>query len=138
MTQLSTTRPDIDIEGDVIEVIVRYPPLAADRHYIRTRVENGVVYLSGNTTTSINQRYLTDRARAIPGVVDVDDSALFDDPRLVLEIGSLIPEGVIANAYYGSIVLSGREPEDVDAVALSIAQVPGVVRVVTMFTEDTL
>lgn len=136
MTQSSTIRPDMDIDDDVAGIIVRYPPLATDRHHIRVNVENGVVYLSGHTTTPINRRYLVDRVAALPGVVGISDEALFDDVSISLATGQAIPKGVIANSYYGTVVLSGKAPADVDSVAMRVAQIPGVVRVVTMFSDD--
>jgi hypothetical protein len=34
------------------------------------------------------------------------------------------------------VVLSGKAPADVDSVAMRVAQIPGVARVVTMFSDD--
>jgi hypothetical protein len=136
MTQYSTVRPDIDIDADVVDIIVRYPPLAMDRHHIQVKVENGVVYLSGHTTTPINRRYLVDRVAVLPGVIGVNADGLYDDVNISLAAGQLIPTGVIANSHYGTVVLSGKAPTDVDGVAMRVAQIPGVVRVVTLFSED--
>jgi osmotically-inducible protein OsmY len=138
MAQLSTVRPDMDIEEDVASIIARYPPLASDRHHIHVNAEDGIVYLSGNTSTPINRRYLVDRVLALPGVAGVNAEKLFDDATINLEVGQVIPTGVIANAHDGAVVLSGERPADPDTLAQRIAQIPGVTRVVTIFNEDEL
>ena len=137
MTQVPDIRPDIDIEADVEDIIARYPPLTSDRHHIHVKADSGVVFISGNTTTPINRRYLVDRVLLIAGVREVNAEKLFDDASISLEAGQVIPQGVIANSYYGAVVLSGKAPADPDAVAQRLVQIPGVVRVVTMFNEDT-
>lgn len=133
MTQQTTTRPDIDIEADIIDIILRYPPLAADRHHINITVQNGVVHVSGNTISGINRGYLLQQLATVPNVVGVDDTLFYDDNTITREAGQLIPTGVMVNTTYGVVVLSGKQPDDVDTVAMKVAQIPGVVRVVTIF-----
>jgi osmotically-inducible protein OsmY len=137
MAQAPSTRPDIDIDDDVLNIILRYPPLAADHHHIRIHVENGVVHLSGHTSSPINRRYLLDRVIALPGVTEVLAGNLYDDVSISLEAGQVITTGVIANARYGTVVLSGTllPDADADSVAMRVAQIPGVQRVVTAFGE---
>jgi osmotically-inducible protein OsmY len=138
MTQLSTLRPDIDIDDDVLSIILRYPPLAADRHHLHINVVNGVVHLSGHTATTISRRYLVERVSQIPGVVGVNADMLYDDVSVSLEAGQVVPPGVIANSRYGTVVLTGTLPPDADAdtVAMRVAQLPGVKRVLTAFSEQ--
>ena len=131
----SVTRPDLDLDDDVLDIIVRYPPLAADRHHINIKVENGVIFLSGHTSTAISRRYLVDRVAEIPGVVGVNTDQLYDDPTIVREVGQVLPLGVIANSRYGNVVLSGNEPPDADALIERVAQIPGVRRVIPAFIK---
>lgn len=138
MTDTLIVRPDMDIDADVLDIILRYPPLVSDRHHIQVKVNDGVVALIGHTSTPINRGYLVDRVAALPGVVDVNAEALYDDANISLATGQVLPPGVIANTYYGTVVLSGKAPADVDTVAMRVAQIPGVVRVVTTFGEAVL
>lgn len=136
-TTLSTivARPDLDIVEDVQTIIVRYPPLNNDRHKIHVTAENGVVFLSGYVSTPINRRWLVDRAAQVRGVIAVNDEALYDDETLRLDVGQVIPPGVIANVRYGVVVLTGRLPEGTTAEALAetVAAIPGVRQVITRF-----
>lgn len=134
MAQVST-RPDIDLDDDVLDIILHYPPLTADRHYITITVENGIVSLSGHTSNSISRKYLVDKVAEIPGVVGVNADGLYDDASLNLEVGQVILPGVLANTRYGTVVLSGKLPPDGDAasVAMRVTEIAGVRRVVTTF-----
>lgn len=134
MAQVST-RPDIDLDDDVLDIILHYPPLTADRHYITITVENGIVSLSGHTSNSISRKYLVDKVAEIPGVVGVNADGLYDDASINLEVGQVILPGVLANTRYGTVVLSGKLPPDGDAasVAMRVTEIAGVRRVVTTF-----
>jgi osmotically-inducible protein OsmY len=135
MTQASARRPDIDIDDDVLDIILHYPPLAADRHHLTIRVENGIVSLSGHTSNPISRKYLVDKVAEIPGVVGVNADALYDDASINLNVGRMIPPGVLANTRYGIVVLSGKLPSDVnvDTLVGQVAEIAGVRRVVTGF-----
>lgn len=126
-------RPDIDILGDVNDLIVTYPPLAADRHHVHLSVKSGVVVLTGHCKTPINRMYLIERAAAVPGVIGVNADELYDDESIRLNVGKQLPYGVYANPMFGVVVLTGALPADVsqDDLILHAAEVPGVVRVVT-------
>jgi hypothetical protein len=130
-------RPDIDIDDDVLNIILRYPPLTNDRHHIDMWVEDGVVFLKGHTATPINRRYLLERISEIPDVVGVNADGFYDDANISLDVGQVVPPGVLANSRYGTVVLSGKLPADtdVDAIAMRVAQIPGVQRVITSFDE---
>src|SRR5687767_15020665 len=106
--QALATRPDVDILSDVQTMIYRYPPLNQDRHHLETAVENGRLILSGYVKTWNTRRYLETAAPELRGVTSVDLSHLFDDDSIRLEIGKVIPVGVIANIEYGTVVLTGR------------------------------
>lgn len=137
MTDLQTisTRPDMDIHEDVIRIILTYPPLANDRHHIDVAVENGIVTLRGNTMTPINRVYLEEHVAGLPGVHGVHAQHLADDETLRLDIGRLLPAGVIANVRYGAVVLSGTLPADttVNELGERVVVMPGVNKVVTNF-----
>jgi osmotically-inducible protein OsmY len=131
-----TQRPDIDIQADIDRVITHYPPLQKDRHAIQTRVENGVVTVSGHVQTPITRRYLLTQLPTVPDVKSVNADQFFDDETIRIEAGSDIPVGVIlGKVYYGTAVLSGQLPPDTTAeeVAKRVANVVGVKRVVTDF-----
>ena len=137
MTQASTRRPDIDIDDDVLSLILRYPPLAADRHHIHLKMQDGIVFLSGNTSNPISRKYLVDKVAEIPGVVGVNADGLYDEASISLAAGQVIPLGVLTNVRYGTVLLSGKLPPDadVDSVAMRVAGIPGVLRVVTTFSK---
>jgi osmotically-inducible protein OsmY len=133
MTQ--TIRPDVDIEEDVRALIAHYPPLQADRHQVRTRVNDGVVTVEGHVRSVISQRYLLDRIPMIAGVKAVDASGLYNEEAIRLEAGQRIPSGVLANAVYSAVVLTGKLPDGTSAesVVEAVSQIPGVMRVITKF-----
>jgi osmotically-inducible protein OsmY len=133
MTQ--TIRPDVDIEEDVRAVIAHYPPLQADRHQLRVTVRSGEVIIEGHVRSLVSRRYLLDHIREVPGVSSVDTSRLFCEETIRLEAGQHVSGGVIANAAYGVVVLTGKLPDGMSAekVVADVAQIPGVVRVVTKF-----
>lgn len=133
MTQ--TIRPDLDIEEDIRGVIAHYPPLQADRHHLAITVQNGDVLVEGHVRSLVTRRYLLDHLGALPGVRAIESSRLFCDEMIRMEAGQRIPTGVIANSVYGALILTGVLPEGVTAESLvaSVAQIPGVVQVVTKF-----
>jgi osmotically-inducible protein OsmY len=133
--QATTQRPDIDIADDIREIIVRYPPLAADRAHLHVAVQDGVVRLTGHTRTPINRHYLIDQAEHVAGVRALDVTGLHDDETIRLSAGKLLPPGVIVNVQAGSVVLSGRLPAGMQELHLAhlVAAVPGVRRVFVRF-----
>ncbi len=136
MTQISKVkRPDIDIEEDIFDMLAHYPPLQADRHHLRIDVRDGEVILSGHVKSPISQRYLVDKVAEVRGVRGVESSRLYSEEAIRLESGQRIPTGVIANASYGTVVLTGTLPPDktVDQVVGDVAVIPGVEQVVTKF-----
>lgn len=136
MTQAThSNRPDMDIEEDIHTMIAHYPPLQADRHKFDIDVVDGVVIPHGHVKSVISRRYLLDQIVKVRGVRGVNGERLYDEEDIRLEAGQRIPTGVIANVFYGSVVLTGVLPEGVteEEVARAVAQVPGVERVVTKF-----
>jgi hypothetical protein len=135
-TQAATQRHDLDILDDVERLIAQYPPARKDQHAINTDVKNGHVILTGHVQTPITRRYLLDMIPTIEGVRSVAADAFFDDENTRLDIGKVIPVGVIlARIQYGIAVLAGKLPDGTngDELAARVSQVPGVARTVTRF-----
>jgi osmotically-inducible protein OsmY len=112
MAQLKVS--DTDLLEQINHIIRQYPPLMQDRHYITVQVSNGRVSLCGHTRTAITRAYLVDAVRRLPGVVQLDDSGLYSDDRLRLEISRRIPVGVYVNVDHGVVLLTGHLPEGED------------------------
>src|SRR5262249_23924221 len=109
MTQAS--RPDVDIEEEIHNLITHYPPLQADRHHFECEVNNGVVTFSGHVKSMISRRYLVDHTAEVRGVRSVESKALYTEEDIRLEAGRRIPTGVIANASYDAVILTGALPQ---------------------------
>jgi osmotically-inducible protein OsmY len=135
MSELRAERTDLDIEADIEHVLAHYPPLTHDRPYLEVTVQNGVVTVNGSTRTGITRRYLVDALRRIPDVARVEANGLFSDDTIRLEVGRLIPPGVIANVMHGTVILTGSLPGEVNAMELiaAVDNVPGVRAVRTQF-----
>lgn len=135
MAQELINRPDVDIVEELGDIIAHYPPLQQDRHRLTITSAGGVVDLSGHVKTPISRRYLVDKARSVPGVRGVNSERLYDEQVIRLEVGRRIPNGVLANVQYSTVILTGELPEGVTAqeVVAQVAQIPGIERVVTKF-----
>jgi osmotically-inducible protein OsmY len=136
MAHISThpVRPNEDIEADIENIIVHYPPLMNDRRYIQVKAEDGIVSLSGHVKTPMNRDYLISHVSQVEGVKSVNADGLFDDETLRLEVGKFIPFGVFARVEYGRVVLSGTLPKDTTAETIVqniLLKIPGVQKVVT-------
>lgn len=132
---LSTARPDMDIHADVNNIIVHYPPLAADQHQIHIVVTNGMVTAAGHVKSQPNRRYLLDAIPRVNGVVGVNSAALYDEDTLRREAGQVLPAGVQVNMRYGTAILTGDLPEGAtaeDMFAL-LTNIPGIEKIVTQF-----
>lgn len=129
---MASARPDVDIAEDISNIMVHYPPLAADRPHVQVNVENGRAVLSGYLRTPISRRYLIDHVVEVPDVTSVEADELYDDDSLKLEIGTLLPEGVMVIQRYGTSILTGEMPDDATLNALieQIGSVRGVKRIV--------
>ncbi len=132
-TQSTSARPDGDIVNDIIEIIVHYPPLAADRPHLHVAVEHGRAVLTGHVRTPINRLLLVERTAQVADVSSVDASALYDEETIRLEVGALLPDGVIAAPRYGLMILTGELPDGaaLDALIQNVGGVRGVDRIVT-------
>lgn len=131
-TDAPVTRPDIDILDAVQLWMTGYPPLVNDRNHIQVRVEAGVVILSGNIKTPITRNYLLSHIKQIASVQGVDDSALYDDETIRLNVGQVLTNGTIGQVEWGTVILVGKLPEGdvLDALVERIGKIAGVKRVV--------
>lgn len=132
----STTRPDIDIEMDIQNLIAHYPPLAHDQHHFDYDVDNGVVTVSGNLKSRINHEYLLTQLPKITGVKSIQSQDLANDDDIRLDAAKLAPTGIFVNVEYGIIKLTGRleEGANVDGLVGDISQrVRGIQRIYTSF-----
>ncbi len=136
MTELTKiSRPDVDIEADIQDVIAHYPPLQSDWHHLHIAVNGGVVDLSGHTRSQVSRTYLIEKVEAVRGVQAVVREELYDEDTIRREAGRRTPTGVFVNARYGTVILTGSLPEGVEAaqVVNDVAQIAGVQQVVTKF-----
>ncbi len=136
MTQpTNAPRPDMDIEEDIRGIISHYPPLQADRHQLHLEVRDGNVSVSGHVRSLISRRFLADHVAEVRGVRSVNIDQLYGEETIRLEAGQRIPQGVIANATYGTVILTGVLPSGTttDEIASSVGQVRGVQRVIAKF-----
>lgn len=131
-TDAPVTRPDIDILDAIQLWMTGYPPLVNDRKHIQVRVENGIVLLSGNVKTPITHSYLLSHIKQIAGVQGVDDSTLYDDETIRLNVGAVLANGTIGQVEWGTVILAGKLPEGpaLDALVERIGKIAGVKRVV--------
>lgn len=136
MAHIQASRPDMDIEADVEDIIVHYPPLMNDRHHLNVHVEDGAVTVTGHTRSAITREYLVDAVNKIAGVIRANTDLLFCDDDIRRDVGHLIPEGVYANVQRGVVVLTGQPASGVNTVDLTtkLTAVPGVRAVRTQFS----
>jgi hypothetical protein len=131
--EITLARHDLDIRADINRLMIRYPPLSHDRDQIEIDVQDGVVTLRGYVRSRPTYEYLLNHIPAIRGVKTVDHDEFFCDEVLRLQLGRLVPYGVIVNLDYGTAILTGKRPEDISIEKLvkQIAQIRGVHRVIT-------
>jgi len=137
MSTSTTTRPDIDIRNDILNIVAHYPPLMNDRHHLNVKVRNGVVNLSGHLKSRVSRRYLLEALERVQGIKGVEDERLHDEETIRHEVGQYIPSGVFASIDYGTVILTGRVPAHTSAAEITagVSQVQGVRRVVTSFHD---
>ncbi len=130
-----SSRPDVDIEADIQDLIAHYPPLQSDRFHLKVMVKDGIVTLAGHTKSRITRGYLIERVQGVAGVQAVNYAALYDEETIRLDVGRCLAQGVIANAAYGTVVLTGSLPKGIEAASVvnEVARVAGVENVVTKF-----
>ncbi len=124
---------DEDILESLHQLVRSHKPLITSRNHFRFNVQSGVVTIVGNIASHSARRILTDNIPDLPGVVAVDDSALYDDETMRFDLGKLLPSGVRVRINHGQVILSGRLPEDISAEDAKgrVAEVAGVRDVMT-------
>ena len=139
MVESKTTTPssdtDIDILARIQHELSSYPPYMADRHRVHFSVNDGVVVVSGYVKSPITETFVVNRVRNVPGVSDVMDDDFYNDEEIRLDVGRVVPPGVMVTIEYGAVILSGNLPEGttVEQLVHKVGQVPGVHHVVTSF-----
>lgn len=121
-------RPDIDIEEEIRGFIRSYDPLKQARGHFQFSCVNGNVKVWGHVRTVQAKRVLIDNIYPdIEGVVSLDASGLYDDESLRLEVGRLLPPGVLVRFNYGSVVLTFPESiQNADEVLDKVKRIPGI------------
>jgi osmotically-inducible protein OsmY len=131
------SRPDVDIEEEIGQLVRSFSPLKASRGYFTFRSVNGHVTLEGNVRNPQARRVLLDNIPRIQGVEQVDHSKLYDDEMIRFAVGQLLPPGVFASVQYGAVALTGRLPAGASAetITQAIERIPGVRRVGAEFGQ---
>lgn len=133
----TTTRPDADIQEDIRDMIAHYPPLNMDRHHLKVEVDAGHLTITGHVKAPSTHRYMLEMLPTVEGVMDVNASAFFNDEAIRLELGHVVPPGVLVNVEYGAVILSGHLPAGVDEAELiqRVKAAAGVRQIVTAFRK---
>jgi hypothetical protein len=128
------TRPDVDIDFDLQQIIKNYPPLNNDRHHLELVVSNGDVIVRGHIKTPMTRRVLASRFRNVSGVRSVNCDLLYDDETIRQTAGKIIPPGALMTSDYGILVLAGTLDEELGAkVVPQLEKIPGVKKVITAY-----
>jgi hypothetical protein len=127
MNTVQTAVPAEDIAEAIRKFIRTYDPLKQARDYIHFQVSpDGKVTLQGHVRSIQAKRVLEDNIPDIEGVTGLDSAQFYDDETLRLSVGKHIPNGVIARANLGILVLAVPEGIDGAALADSLAKLPGI------------
>jgi len=134
LAELPEYRPDDAVADDVRKALWKVPRLHIDMRGIQVNVHDGVVELTGNISSELNQHLAIEQARSVRGVLEVVDHLVADTNLTIAVSGALardprlhrMPIGVYANL--GEVTLRGAcHTEEARAAAAEIAQaVPGV------------
>ena len=116
------------IAQQIRDFIRTYDPVKASRPSFSFDVVNGVVRLIGYVANRREYRVLLDNIPAMPGVVAVDDSVLYDDESLLLTLAKHVPLGVRLRVDEGQVSLMGHIQDETDPMELilDLAAMPGV------------
>lgn len=127
-----TTRPDVDIDLDLQQIVRNYPPLNNDRHHLYITVTNGDVLVTGHIKTPMNRRVLASRFQNVSGVRAVNVEELYDDETIRQTAGKIVPSGALVTSDYGILVLAGTfEKDDAAEFVPQLEQILGVKKVIT-------
>ncbi|HVO44257.1 MAG TPA: hypothetical protein VMT34_16635, partial [Aggregatilineales bacterium] len=109
----TASRPDMDIEEDITVSLRNFAPLRTARGFLSYQSTNGHVKISGNVGSPQSKIVLLDFVQKIPGVIDSDMNDLHDDEEIRLNVGQLVPPGVLVSVQFGTVILSGSLPNDI-------------------------
>jgi osmotically-inducible protein OsmY len=120
----------VDIEEAINVSLRRFSPLQAVRSFFEVQSTNGNVKVHGNSGSLVAKRVLFEVIKRTIGVVDVDMNSFYDDESLLYEIGAIVPDGVLVNVHFGTVVLAGKFPDDHQELVRKVRSVGGVRTVV--------
>jgi hypothetical protein len=127
------TRPDMDIEDDISASLRDFSPLKAARFFFQIRSTKGNIKVRGNTGSPQAKQVLLEYIRKTRGVLNVDMSDLHDDESIQLNLGSMLPEGILVKVQFGSVVLISKLPEGNQEILQRVRTFAGVRRVVMSY-----
>jgi hypothetical protein len=127
------TRPDMDIEEDINASLRDFSPLKAARFFFQIRSTNGNIKVRGNSGSPQAKWVLLEYIQKIRGVIEVDMSDLHDDESLRLNLGAILPEGILVNVQFGSVVLISKLPDDNREILHKVRSLAGIRRVVMSY-----
>ncbi len=129
-TPITSLRSDAEIAADIHSLVRDSFSVVFSREHFSYAVQNGVVIVKGHLASPIGYDLFVDNLTRLEGVAAVDDRELYDDERLRLAIGAVLPRGLRVRVQHGVVALMGRldshSPEVQEAVA-RIGEMPGII-----------
>ena len=123
----------MDIEDDINAVLRNFSPLKAARRFFKVQATDGNVKVSGNSGSPQAKHVLLDYIKKTSGVINVDMSTLYDDENIRLNIGGVVPEGILVNVQFGSVVLDSKLPDGNQETLRRVRSVAGIRKVVMSY-----
>ncbi len=132
MRQEGQQRPDMDIEEDINASLRDFSPLKATRSFFKIQSTSGSVKISGNVGSPQARLMLLHYVLKTSGVSNVDMSTLYDDEQLRLNIGGMVPDGILVSVHFGSVVLNSRLPGNHQETLRRVRSAAGIRKVVML------
>jgi osmotically-inducible protein OsmY len=136
-------RSDADLTSAIRQTIANLAPIAGfEDRYIRVSVEDGVVTLTGHTTSQSLADQVEAAVAAVPGVLDVNNLLVPDDV-IALDVAAALateprtrPYSIEVRVRLGVVTLTGEVPDPVIAQSATevAARVPTVRAIVNQMT----
>jgi hypothetical protein len=120
------TRLDADIEDDILVSLRRFGPLIAARRFFKIQSIRGQVTVTGNSGSPQAKHVLRDYIEKIRGVLNIDMSDLHDDETIRLNIGAVVPEGILVNVQFGSVVLISKSQKAAPEILDKVRSIAGI------------
>ena len=89
--------------------------------------------MKGNSGSPQVKRVLLEYIQKSRGVVNVNMSDLYDDESIRLDIGSIVPEGILVNVQFGSVVLISELPDGNREILQKVRSIAGIRQVVMSY-----